>query len=280
MIASSAPIAPDEVAAHYDDLDYFYRDVWGEHVHHGLWRHGNESREEAVRQLVHHVAREAQIAHGTRVCDIGCGYGATARMLAAEFGAEVTAITVSSAQHEFARNVAGEVSNPRYLLGDWLENGLTAESFDAAIAIESSEHMPDLAAFFAQAHRVLRPGARLVICAWLSADDPSPQARRWLLEPICREGRMPQMGTVADYERLARAAGFTPERPEDVTAQVARTWSAIAGVFARKLASRPAYLRFLFDRHARNRIFAFTIFRIWLAYRTGAMRYGVLTYTK
>jgi tocopherol O-methyltransferase len=139
--------------------------------------------------------------------------------------------------------------------------------------------MSDKLMFFSQAHRVLRPGGRFVVCAWLAADNPSPTAERWLLEPICREGRMPQMGTVADYERIGSTEGFTLDRHEDVTAKVARTWPTIARVFARKLASRPAYLRFLLDRHARNRIFALTVFRIWLAYRTGAMRYGVLTFT-
>ena len=58
----------------------------------------------AVRQLVELVAREARVRQGSRVCDIGCGYGATARMLAQELGAEVTAITISPAQHAFARN--------------------------------------------------------------------------------------------------------------------------------------------------------------------------------
>lgn len=284
MVESSERIVPTEVAAHYDDLDYFYRDVWGEHVHHGLWLRGDESREEAVRQLVQLVAREARVGRGSRVCDIGCGYGATARMLATDCGAKVTAITVSATQHAFAvaphEAHATPASEVTYLLGDWLANDLPDASFDAAVAIESSEHMPDLAAFFRQAHRVLRPDARLVVCAWLSADAPSARARRWLLEPICREGRMPQMGTVADYERIGSAEGFILERHEDVTAKVARTWPTIAGVFARKLASRPAYLRFLFDQHARNRIFALTIFRIWLAYRTGAMGYGVLTFRK
>ena len=280
MIASSQEIRPEAVASHYDELDYFYRDVWGEHVHHGLWRRGDETREQAVRQLVELVAREARIARGQRVCDIGCGYGATARMLAAEFGADVTAITISPAQHAFARERSAGAANPDYRLGDWLANDLPAAFFDAALAIESSEHMPDLGAFFAQAHRVLRPGARLVVCAWLSADAPGARAQRWLLEPICREGRMAQMGTVADYERLARAAGFACERFEDITRQVARTWPMIVRHFLLRLATRPSYARYLLNRHARNRVFAFTIFRIMLAYRTGAMRYGVFTFQK
>ena len=32
--------------------------------------------------------------------------------------------------------------------------------------------------------------------------------------------------------------------------------------------------------HAHNRIFALTILRIWIAYRIGAMRYGVFTFVK
>jgi tocopherol O-methyltransferase len=88
------------------------------------------------------------------------------------------------------------------------------------------------------------------------------------------------MGTVADYEHLAHAAGFTSERFEDVTRQVAPTWPAILRRFLARLATRPSYARFLLDRHARNRVFALTIFRIMLAYRTGAMRYGVFTFQK
>src|SRR6185436_13236560 len=96
--------APADVAAHYDDLDAFYRDVWGEHVHHGLWRRGDETREEAVRALVDLVAHAGRIGADSRVCDIGCGYGATARMIVGDYGAHVTALTVSPAQHAFARS--------------------------------------------------------------------------------------------------------------------------------------------------------------------------------
>ena len=175
---------------------------------------------------------------------------------------------------------SGGEPNPRYLLGDWLENDLPAESFDAAISIESSEHMPDKPRFFAQAHRVLQPGGRLVICAWLAAENPTPFQERHLIEPICREGRMPHLGSESDYRQLALAAGFTIERVQDVTRQIARTWPMIVRIFLLKLLHRPAYLRFLLDRHAHNRIFALTTVRLWIAFRTGAMRYGVFTLVK
>ena len=46
---------PQDVAGHYDELDPFYRRLWGEHIHHGLWVHGRETAEQAVVQLIVHV---------------------------------------------------------------------------------------------------------------------------------------------------------------------------------------------------------------------------------
>jgi tocopherol O-methyltransferase len=268
------------VAAHYDDLDRFYRELWGEHVHHGLWRTGREGPAEAVLGLVHLVAARAAVAPGDRVCDVGCGYGGAARVLAREYGAEVTALTVSGAQHAYAVGLDPGAANPSYLLRDWAENGLPPDHFDAVLAIESSEHMADKPGFFAEACRVLRPGGRFVVCAWLAADRPRRWAVRHLLEPICREGRLPGMGTAGDYHDLARGAGLSPVGFEDLTRQVKRTWPLCAWRVLRGFAREPEYRRFLVRGRSPDRVFALTLFRIWLAYETGAMRYGVLSAVK
>ena len=278
MISAGPPLSTAAVAQHYDELDQFYRDIWGDHAHHGLWLHGRETHREATLQLVRHVAARARITRDFRVCDIGCGYGATARMLAADYQARVTGITLSPAQFHYAQS--RPAPGVTILLGDWLQNPLAPASFDAAIAIESTEHMPDLPGFFAQASRVLRPGARLVICAWLAHPRASATQRNLLLQPACREGRMAHIGLFSEYRRLFAANGFTVEQEEDVSHAVKRTWPLCAAGFLNRLIRQPRYFKFLVNRHRRNRIFALTIFRIWLAFETGALRYGILTGVK
>ena len=275
LISTASQFHASVVANHYDELDVFYRELWGEHVHHGLWVNGKESPEIAVRHLVDVVAKEAQINPGDQVIDIGCGYGAAARQLAQHYGAEVTAITLSSAQHAYALSVTAG-TNPAYLIADWLTTDFS-QRFEAAIAIESSEHMPDRDEFFRRAYKVLEAGGRFVVCAWLSGDAPSSLEAAWLLQPICDEGRIPHLPNLDELVASAKAAGFELVNSQDCTRAVRRTWGIILRRLIGRLLTNSSYRAFLLDRRRRNRTFALTMIRLWLAYRIGAMRYGIVT---
>jgi len=279
VIASSHTIDSSNVAEHYDELDLFYREIWGEHIHHGLWLSGSESPALAVVQLVQLVARKARIGSGSRVCDIGSGYGAAARILARQMGAKVTAVTVSPRQHSYACKVDPS-GNPNYLLADWGATNLPPESLDAAFAIESSEHMADKVEFFARALHLLKSGGRIVVCSWLAADRHSDLQKRWLLKPICDEGRIPHLLTADELVNTAERAGLTRIDQMDLSRQVSRTWSIVIARFVKRLVRDPRYWSFLFDPAHQNRIFAATVIRIWLAYWTQAMRYGIFTFAK
>jgi tocopherol O-methyltransferase len=268
----------EAIARHYDELDVFYRDVWGEHVHHGLWRTGDETPDVAVRQLVNRVAEAAQLSPGMAVCDVGCGYGATARQLATAYGTEVTGLTISSAQHRYAQ--AHATRGMSFLLRDWMDNDLPDAAYDAVIAIESLSHMPDRGHFFREAARVLRPGGRLVVCAWCSADDAAPWARRYLLDPICREGRLTGLATPTEIQRWLDEAGLTLLTHDDLSRQVARTWWIILRRVIGKVLTDDRYRRYLLDGHQHDRVFALTIPRLLAAYGVGALRYGLFVAQK
>jgi tocopherol O-methyltransferase len=276
MILPNKPQTTEAVAAHYDELDLFYREIWGRHVHHGYWVTGDESVETATEALIDLLAARLDLAPGQAVCDIGCGYGATAAYLAGRHGVTVTGLTVSAAQAKAAVVPA----NVTIIQQDWLHNGLPDQSFDRAYSVESSEHMPDKQRFFDEAYRVLKPGGVLAVCAWLASDAPRPWEVRHLLEPICREGRLPGMGTVADYQAFSAASGFAAVSAEDISAQVSRTWWICARRLLRGFFTDARYLRHVLDSGKPDRIFAVTLFRLITAYRTQAMRYCVLVYRK
>jgi tocopherol O-methyltransferase len=268
-------VDPARVGHHYDELDPFYRALWGEHLHHGLWTTGREGPREAALALVDEVVRLAGLEAGHDVCDVGCGYGATTRLLARR-GMTATGITLSSVQHAVAIRSGLGI---RFLLGDWLESGLATGSYHGVLAIECMAHMVDKPAALAEAHRVLRPGGRLVACLWLAAESSPAWQVRHLLRPICDEGRLPGLPTGKEYREWAVAVGFEDVTLRDVSGRVSRTWAICARRVGRALL-RASSWHYLLDRTNTERRFALSVVRIMAAYRTGAMRYGILVASK
>lgn len=278
MIESAIHETPETVASHYDDLDAFYREIWGLHVHHGFWKTGKESSAEATDALIEHLLKDVDTYELRRICDIGCGYGETARYLAGKYKVRVTGLSVSEKQVSFARSLGRDL-RVELLHRDWMDNQLPSEYYDLAIAIESSEHMPDLRRFFQEAHRVIRPGGKLKICAWLSKKNPEPWETNHLLQPICTEGRL-HLGDVDEYKSLLQEAGFSHFEFEDITENVKKTWSLCIGRCAKKILSDPKYLSFIIKDPGKNKKFLMSLFRIRLAYEIKSMNYGIFTAVK
>ncbi len=263
------------VTRHYDELDPFYRDIWGEHLHHGLWRGEGDSVQQATRRLVRLVGDRAKIRGGHRVCDVGSGYGAPARFLARRYGCTVVGITLSPKQIQHARRENDSPGNPRFVLGNWLENGFPANGFDRVISIECVSHVADRVGFFKEVRRVLKPGGRLVICAWLKSGSVSRWQQRWLIDPIRRTGRLASLSTVGDYRGWFKEAGLVLESFEELGDRVRRTWWVGMKRLMRRLLEDRRYRQFLFDSSRQSRGFALSLPRLWMAYRLGVMDYGV-----
>ena len=282
LITSQVAPGTDGVARHYDDLDQYYRDIWGDHLHHGLWRFGGETTSQAIEQLVDELATGAGIAAepGLRVCDIGCGYGGTSRRLVDKYDAKVIGLTLSAEQHRYAVQQTSGRDNPKYLVRDWAENGLEPDSCDAIISIECFSHVADKPGFFREVSRVLRPEGRGSMAIWMAAPNASPRAVKWLLEPICTEGRLPGMATSEEIKAMIVDAGLIVESFEEVSRMVRRTWIICARRLIWKLLTRPRYWRALLDRNFSNRIFIVTLFRILIAYYFGAMQFGLFQFQK
>jgi tocopherol O-methyltransferase len=274
---ASRPTSSD-VARHYDELDFFYRDVWGEHVHHGVWTGPSDdaSVRTATLRLLFLAVQPLRLLPGQNVADIGCGYGAASRWLADTFGANVTGVTLSSAQaaeaHRHSEPSRGSVC---YRVTDWLDNQFPSATFDAAIAIESLAHMTDKQRFFDELHRTLKPGGKAAIACWMAAGDPTRLERK-LLEKICDEGRFPGMGAIDEYLGIARRCGLHVAGHRDLSREVERTWRTIGRRLLAAVVTRKEYAATFVNRAFRERLFLLTLPRLMLAYHTGALRYGLI----
>ena len=79
---------------------------------------------------------------------------------------------------------------------------------------------------------------------------------------------------------MARAAGFEVAAYEDLSKQVARTWTLCLRGFLKRLVTDKETRRLAFSRNTRHRVFALTLPRLIWAYRNGAIRYGLFTFRR
>jgi tocopherol O-methyltransferase len=264
----------EAIAGHYDSLDPYYRDLWGEHVHHGLWLTGGESQASATEQMSAHVLSRLGLCAGSRLADIGCGYGGTARIAAERHGAHVVGLTLSEAQKRYGDGIRVGRGSVEIRVQDWKDAGFAPGAFDALISLESLEHISDKEGFARMARRCVRPGGRVAVVTWLAADRVSPWSQRHLLDGICREAMQATLATSGEVDGAFRRAGFSPVGSQDLSPRVGRTWTLILRRLAFSLVTRRAYWRLALRGRPQDRMFAVTAVRIWLGYRTGCFRLG------
>ncbi|HWB00042.1 MAG TPA: class I SAM-dependent methyltransferase [Pirellulales bacterium] len=269
-------VRKSQIRQHYDWATPFYRLLWGEHIHHGLWT-GQESPVVAQRQLVTELAELARITPGSLVLDVGCGMGGSSMHLAREFGCAVTGVTLSPVQRWWANTWARARGLGRQLTvmcDDVEQTDFSDASFDVVWSIECTEHLYDKASFFARAARWLRPGGKLAICAWLAGGDSLDVGRTAQVERVCEAFLCPSLGSAADYERWMSDAGLRAVARKDWTNRVMRTWEICQRRVERsrvRLLARvvPGMVLFLDSFDA-----------IYTAYASGAMAYGCFVFEK
>jgi ubiquinone/menaquinone biosynthesis C-methylase UbiE len=93
------------------------------------------------------------------VLDAACGTGAVASQLI-ERGHEVVGIDISPVMLDRARNA---VPDATFLLGDVTSIPLSDGDVDHVVCSLATTHVADLAQFFAEAARVMRPGGHLLV---------------------------------------------------------------------------------------------------------------------
>lgn len=258
------------IRQHYDRLSPLYHRFWGEHIHHGFWENG-ESRRAAQIKLIERLAQAAGVQRGANVLDVGCGLGGAAMWLARELDCSVLGITLSPVQVKVATERArteGLVDRVRFEVRDANDLAALQERFDVVWTIECSEHLFDKARFCAHCARLLHPGGRFGLCAWLGR--PDSRESEELVRDVCRGMLCPSLGTMEEYVQWMSAAGFERIHRADITRSVEQTWTLVDTILRRREVRAIV-------RHGTPamREFARACGGIRQAYATGAMAYGL-----
>lgn len=250
MRTTARPNDKEKVREHYDRMSSYYRSLWGEHIHHGYWIRGDESKETAQLQLIEHLAQAAEIPRGSKILDVGCGFGASSIYLAQKYEAEATGITISAVQVELANKAAAAAGvNAKFLLMD-AEAMKFDSRFDVIWSVESISHYQDIPKFFLAAARLLQPGGTLAITDWFRKKDLTPREGKRFLSAI-EDGMMVELQSMENYAAHMAAGGLKVVRRDILNKYCAKTWDFCLDIIKDKalwglaVQNGPAFVRFL-----------------------------------
>jgi cyclopropane-fatty-acyl-phospholipid synthase len=226
--SNSLTVARRNVRSHYDlsnDLFGLFLDESMTYSS-GVYVGESDTLEEAQHRKLQMIVEKGRIEETDEVLDIGCGWGGFAIHAAEQTGCRVTGITISEAQHRFARDrveKAGLQGRIRILLQDYRE---IKGRFDKIVSIEMLEAVGEkyFGTFFRHCDRLLKPGGLLVLQA-ITIPDQAYQAYRketdWIQKHIFPGGLLPSVTVLLNA--VTRHSTLLVENLEDIGLHYART---------------------------------------------------------
>ncbi len=155
------------ISHHYDVSNDFYRLVLGSSMTYScaVWPSPDATLEQAQAAKHELVCRKLDLREGSRLLDVGCGWGGMTMHAAREHGATAVGVTLSRAQAEWAQKAVAEAG-----LGDRVEiryqdyREVRDGPYDSISSIGMFEHvgLANVGLYFDRLHQLLRPGGRLL----------------------------------------------------------------------------------------------------------------------
>lgn len=287
---SRAYLSTASVAAAYDRWtdDRLLERLWGEHVHLGHYGDPPQPRDfrGAKAAFVHELARWSgldRLPPGSRVLDVGCGIGGSARILARDYGFEVLGISISPAQIARARDLTpADLPGCRFAVMDALAldlpDGGPDTGFDAVWSVEAGPHMPDKQRYADEMLRVLRPGGCLAVADWNRRDPavaPMNRLERWVMRQLLDQWAHPEFASIPSLRRNLETSPWNrglPISTADWTVSTLPSWvdSIVEGL------RRPGAVLGLGPRAVVQGLRETpTLLLMDWAFRTGLMQFGV-----
>lgn len=255
--------------------------AFGRHVHWGCWQDPDradgspEDYARAAETMCRLVCDASGIRDGSRLLDVGCGFGGTIDSLNERFRKlDMTGLNIDSRQLERARATVHARHGNRitFIEGDACRLPFPDASFDVVLAVECVFHFPSRERFLREAVRVLKPGGTLALSDFVSTERDLPMLQRVNAgaNSATREsyGRVDLLCSPTIYRTMADGAGLAIDHEQDVTDNTLPTYPFLR-----------SYIRAGGDA-ASTRDFEKATVHLEMASRMGWLRYTILGFRK
>lgn len=218
---------------HQSILDYYreshvdYQMIWGSFrhlgLHYGYHDATHRGHNAAVLNMNRQVADRLQVQPGQHLLDAGCGIGGTSIWMAQNRGADVTGVNISPDQLTHARKLVERrhlQDRVRFIERSYIDTGLPDEQFDGIYGMESVSYAIDKRDFIREAHRLLKPGGRLVITDGFRNDAAFPEHLRGDYQRWLDGWAVDNLAGAQQFQDDLLDLGFRDIRFEDACARV------------------------------------------------------------
>ena len=211
---------------HYDDCYRDYLFAWCNKenlaLHYGYWDKDTKSHHQALinkNQILYDLAAISTTDH---VLDAGCGIGGSSIWMAKHHGNQMTAITISKQQAEYAAQHAkrqGVSDKTNFQVSDFCATPFEDNTFDVIWGLESVCHALNKGEFLKEAFRLLRPGGKIIICdGFITRREFSDD--EWLDIVTCLNGwAVPNLCSRNEFTELLEQNHFNNIAYKDITAE-------------------------------------------------------------